>query len=305
MTIIVHHDDCRRHDPGPGNPECSLRIQAIMGGLEAVIGLEYLPAPRARLEELSRVHPPAYVDEIEELEPAEGRIPLNEPDTLISKGSFEAALRSAGSVCFAIDQVMEGKAANAFCVVRPPGHHAERALAMGFCLFNNVAVGARHAQAGHGVERVAILDFDVHHGNGTQAIFEDDPTVLYVSSHQMPLYPGSGYADETGFGNILNLPLAPGTGSREFRHAWSTLGLPAVHGFEPDLILLSAGFDAHERDPLAHLELKDEDFRWLSGEVRDLADECCGGRLVSVLEGGYDPKALASASRVHVEALNA
>jgi acetoin utilization deacetylase AcuC-like enzyme len=303
MTTIIHHDDCLKHDPGPGHPERSERIKAVLGGLKSLRGLEYLPAPRARIEQLSLVHPVDFIDEINDLEPDRGRIPLSEQDTLMSPGSCDAALRGAGSICFAIDQVLEGKSDNAFCVVRPPGHHAEKALAMGFCLFNNVAVGARYAQTKPGVGKVAILDFDVHHGNGTQVIFEEDPSVLYISSHQMPLYPGSGYPDETGFGNILNLPLDPGSGSLEFRQAWSTLGLPAVHGFEPDLILVSAGFDAHERDPLAHLEAQDADYHWITSEICDLADDSCDGNLISILEGGYDLKALATASRAHVEAL--
>ena len=305
MTTIIHHDDCLRHDPGPKHPERSERIKAVLGGIKPVRGLEYLPAPKARIEQLALVHPLDFLSEIRELEPDRGRIPLSEEDTLMSPGSCDAALRGAGSICFAIDQILEGKTGNAFCVVRPPGHHAEKALAMGFCLFNSVAVGARHAQTGPGIGKVAILDIDVHHGNGTQAIFEDDPSVLYISSHQMPLYPGSGYPDETGFGNILNLPLAPGSGSREFRHAGSTLGLPAVHSFEPDLILVSAGFDAHERDPLAQLEVQDDDYHWITAEIRDLADDSCNGRLISLLEGGYDLKALATASRAHVEALAA
>jgi acetoin utilization deacetylase AcuC-like enzyme len=303
MTIIIYHDDCLKHDPGPRHPESSKRVRAVLRGLKSLKGLEHLPAPLATAGQLARVHPVEFQEELRATEPGQDRVALSEADTLLSPGSINAARRASGAICFAIDQVMEGKAKNGFCAVRPPGHHAERSLAMGFCLFNNVAVGARHAQTREGIRRVAILDFDVHHGNGTQAIFEEDPSVLYVSSHQMPLYPGSGYPDETGFGNVINMPLPPGSGSLQFRRAWSTLGLPAVHAFEPDLILVSAGFDAHERDPLAQLEAQDEDYRWITEEISGLADDCCDGRLVSILEGGYDLEALMTAPRAHVEGL--
>ncbi len=303
MTIIIHHDDCLQHDPGPGHPESTERIKAVLAGLESLRGLEHLPAPLATPEQLSRVHTAAFQEELREAEPEQDRIVLSEGDTLMSPGSIDASLRASGAVCFAVEQVLGGQAGNAFCAVRPPGHHAEKALAMGFCLFNNVAVGARHAQAREEIKRVAILDFDVHHGNGTQAIFEDDPSVLFVSSHQMPLYPGSGYPDETGFGNIVNIPLVPGSGSLEFRRAWSRLALPAVHAFEPDLVLVSAGFDAHERDPLAHLEVRDADYRWIADEIAGLAGDCCNGALVALLEGGYDLEALATAPRAFVEGL--
>lgn len=303
MTTIIHHDDCLIHDTGPRSPESTQRIGAVLGGLEGLRGLEYLPAPKATSEQLSRVHPELFQATLRELEPREGRISVNEEDTFMSRGTINAALRGSGAICFAIDEVLAAKTDNVFCVTRPPGHHAEQEMAMGYCFFNHVAVGARHAQANGGIDRVAILDFDVHHGNGTQAIFENDPSVLYVSSHQMPLYPGSGYAVETGCGNVLNLPLAPGSGSKEFRACWSTLGLPAIHGFEPDLILVSAGFDAHRRDPLAHLEVEDDDYRWITEQVRGLADDSAGGKLVSILEGGYDLRSLATASRAHVEAL--
>jgi acetoin utilization deacetylase AcuC-like enzyme len=303
MTTIIRHDDCLNHDTGPRSPESAQRIAAVSGGLEGMKSLEYLPAPKATPEQISRVHPEVFQSRLFEIQPASGHISVTEEDTIMSSGTMDATLRGSGGICFAIDQVLEGKSENAFCMTRPPGHHAEQELAMGYCFFNHVAVGARHAQSKEGIARVAILDFDVHHGNGTQAIFENDPSVLFVSSHQMPLYPGSGYAEETGIGNILNLPLAPGTGGKEFRQVWSTLGLPAVHSFEPDFILISAGFDAHQRDPLGHLEVQDVDYHWLSGEIRELANDSASGRLVSILEGGYDMQALASASRAHVEAL--
>lgn len=302
MTSIIHHEDCLKHDPGPQSPESPQRIAAVLGGLENLRGLEYLPAPTATAEQLARVHPDSYLEYLEETQPDEGRVVVNEQDNMMSSGTLDAALRGSGAVCFAIEQVLAGQTPNAFCAVRPPGHHAERTLAMGYCFYNHIAVGARHAQA-LGAQRVAIVDFDVHHGNGTQEVFEDDPSVLFISSHQMPLYPGSGYAEETGSGNIINLPLAPGAGSRAFRVAWSRVGLPAVHGFEPDLILVSAGFDAHHRDPLAHLEVQDEDYAWITGELMDLAEESASGRLVSLLEGGYDMEALATASGAHVREL--
>ncbi|MBT8061160.1 MAG: histone deacetylase family protein, partial [Gammaproteobacteria bacterium] len=257
MTTIIHHDDCLKHDTGPRSPERSQRIGAVMVGLGELPGLEYLPAPLATAEQLSRVHPASFQSDLADHVPEQGYVAINEDDNIMSHGTLDAALRGSGSICFAIEQVLVGNAVNAFCVVRPPGHHAESVTAMGYCFFNHVAVGARHAQALGEVERVAIIDFDVHHGNGTQEIFENDSSVMVVSSHQMPLYPGTGHADETGQGNILNLPLAPGTGSAEFRKTWATLGLPAVHSFEPQLILVSAGFDAHFRDPLGHLELHD------------------------------------------------
>jgi acetoin utilization deacetylase AcuC-like enzyme len=302
-TIIIQHDDCLRHDPGPRHPESAERIKSVLAGLNGLKGLEYLPAPRATADQASRVHPEVFQQWLTEMEPEEGRVPLNELDTLMNKGSMDANLRGSGGVCFAIEQVHAGNAANAFCAIRPPGHHSGVDFAMGFCLFNHVAVGARHAQTLDGIDKVAIIDFDVHHGNGTQQIFEDDPTVMFVSSHEMPLYPGSGYMDETGCGNVLNLPLAPGVGGTEFRRTWSTLGLPAVHSFQPDLILVSAGFDAHRRDPLGHLELEDSDYEWLTREILDLARDSAGSRVVSTLEGGYDLEALSTAPRAHVEAL--
>lgn len=302
-TLIIHHDDCLQHDPGPGHPEQVRRLTAVMGGLEDLGGLEYLPAPLVTAEQVDRVHTDAYRHWLEDMEPVEGRVPLTEEDTLMNPGSLAASARGAGGLCFAIDQVLGDRAANAFVASRPPGHHSGTDFSMGFCLYNNVAVGARHAQTFEGIEKVAILDFDVHHGNGTQQIFENDPSVLFLSSHQMPLYPGSGRADESGVGNIVNMPLAPGSGSAALQAAWSRRGLPAVDAFAPDLILVSAGFDAHVRDPLAQLEAEDSDYDWLTREIMALADQHCGGKLVSILEGGYDLQGLASASRAHVAAL--
>lgn len=302
-TLIVHHDDCLRHDTGAKHPESPQRLEAVLGAIGDLDGLEFLPAPRAEHAALTRVHPPAYLERVARAIPSEGRSTLDEHDNVISPGSLDAALRGAGAICFAIDQVMAGLGSNAFCATRPPGHHAESALAMGFCLFNNIAIGARHAQQAHALQRIAILDFDVHHGNGTQAIFEQDPSVLFISSHQVPLYPGSGMPDETGSGNILNLPLRPATGSPEFRDAWTNIAFPAVRAFDPDLILVSAGFDAHHKDPLAQIELDTEDYGWITREIAALAEEACAGRLVSILEGGYHLEALAASARAHVKAL--
>jgi acetoin utilization deacetylase AcuC-like enzyme len=301
-TLILHHDDCLAHDPGANHVETSQRVRAVLGAVNDIPGTEMLPAPLASREQVERVHEGNYWQKLVAAEPAKGQVALD-PDTFLSPGSINAALRGSGAACFAVDQIFAGKAKNAFCAVRPPGHHAESALAMGFCLINHVAVAARHALARHPVDRVAILDFDVHHGNGTQAIFEQSPEVLFISSHQMPLYPGTGYPEEVGCGNILNIPLAPDSGSLEFRQAWSQLGLPALHAFSPDIILVSAGFDAHELDPLGELNLQDEDFSWITGAICNYAASACNGRVISVLEGGYNLQALASASRAHVEAL--
>ena len=301
-TIIIQHDDCLRHNPGAKHPESAQRVKAVLSGLEDLKGLQRLPAPYATSEHIQRAHPLEFWADLQAKEPSEGRFAI-EPDTLLNNGSIDATLRASGGLCFAIDQILSGKALRAFCAVRPPGHHSEADNAMGFCLLNHVAIGALHALENPVVKRVAIVDFDVHHGNGTQAIFEQNPDVLFVSSHQMPLYPGTGQIEETGCGTILNLPLAPGDGGEAFRNAWKRFGLPAVHSFNPDLILVSAGFDAHQRDPLAQIELQDEDYRWITEEICDLATDSCQGRVASILEGGYDLQALATASRAHVEGL--
>jgi len=301
-TIIIQHDDCLRHNPGAKHPESVHRVNAVMGGLEGLKGLQKLPAPLATLDQITRVHPAEFWAGLQAKEPGEGLVTI-EPDTFLSQGSIDATLRGSGGLCFAIDQILADKALRAYCVVRPPGHHSEPEQAMGFCLLNHVAIGALHALQRPTIRRVAIIDFDVHHGNGTQAVFEQNPDVMFVSSHQQPLYPGTGHIEETGCGNILNMPLAPGDGSAAFRKAWNTLGLPAIHSFAPDLILVSAGFDAHQRDPLAQLELQDADYRWITEQICDLATDSCQGRVASILEGGYDMKALASASRAHVQGL--
>jgi acetoin utilization deacetylase AcuC-like enzyme len=263
--------------------------------------LDWREAPRATRGQLLRVHDAALLDTVLETR-SQQRVALD-PDTVLSPASAEAALRAAGAAVAAVDTVISGDAPSAFCAVRPPGHHATRQEAMGFCLFNSVAVAAAHALDKHGLARVAIVDFDVHHGNGTQAIFAAEPRVQYLSSHQMPLYPETGDAHERGVGNIFNAPLPPGTGSRGFRAAWSGHLLPAIDAFRPQLLLVSAGFDAHWRDPLAQLQLDTADFAWITAELRLLAERHAQGRIVSMLEGGYDLQALRECSVAHVEAL--
>ena len=252
---------------------------------------------------LERCHPSAYIQAIKESCPASGIARLD-ADTWLSSGSWEAMLRGAGAATHAVDQVMSGRVRNAFAAIRPPGHHAEQQTAMGFCFFNNAAIAARHAQAVHGIERVAIIDWDVHHGNGTQDIFWSDPSVLYVSTHEMPLYPGTGAVDETGaFGTILNVPMQAGDGSEAFHAAFDGVVLPRLHEFRPDFLIISAGFDAHRDDPLGNLQLDEADFAWATRQLMALADVHAHGRIISVLEGGYDLQGLALSVAAHVEAL--
>ncbi len=303
-TALYTHQACLEHDTGPGHPERIQRLSAILRLLDDPLfgALIRRDAPQATRVQLERVHTHAYVDEVFAAVPDMGRAELD-GDTVLSPGSGEAALRAAGAVAAAVQAVMAGEIKNAFCAVRPPGHHAERDLAMGFCIFNNVAVGAAEAIAACGLERVAIVDFDVHHGNGTQHIFAADPRVLYVSTHQSPLYPGTGARHEKGVGNICNAPLAPYAGSAEFRDAVEEIVLPAIERFRPEFLLISAGFDGHRADPLAALELETEDFAWVTEQLCALAASVCGGRVVSTLEGGYDLNALAESAAAHVVAL--
>ena len=303
-TLIFSHAACVEHDPGPHHPESPPRLRAVLAALDKIDGLDRREAPRAERAVIGRVHDAAYVERILAAAPATGRVHLD-PDTAMSPGSAEAALRAVGAACAAVDAVIAGEARNAFCAVRPPGHHAERDRAMGFCLFNNIAVAARHAQAAHGVERAAVIDFDVHHGNGTQAMFERDATLFYASTHQFPFYPGTGAANETGVGNIVNAPLAAGSGSEAFRRAMSETVLPALEAFDPGFVFISAGFDAHAADPLAMLGLSESDFEWATAEIAAIAARACAGRLVSTLEGGYDLDALAASAAAHVRALMA
>jgi len=301
--LLFTHPVCLRHSAGPGHPESPQRLATV---LQALHGLDDLPinwreAPRATREQLLRAHTPELVSSI--LDASIEHTMRIDADTVMNADSSEAARHAAGAVCAATDAVMASEAQRAFCAVRPPGHHATRAKAMGFCLFNSVAVGAAHALAAHGLQRVAIVDFDVHHGNGTQDIFWNDPRVLYVSSHQAPLYPYSGAADERGAGNILNLPLAEGADGEDLREVYRHEGLPALNRFKPQLLLISAGFDGHRLDPLAGLNLEAGDYAWLTSELMAIADRHAQGRLVSTLEGGYSLSALRDCSVAHVRAL--
>ncbi|MEO8998916.1 MAG: histone deacetylase family protein [Rhodanobacter sp.] len=302
---LYTHPACLQHDPGPDHAERPARLRAVLQALDhdRYAALDRIEAPRATREQLLRVHSSAHVDRILASAPPEGGTYRLDEDTVMSHGSVEAALRAAGSTVAAVDAVLSGAAQRAFCAVRPPGHHAARDQAMGFCLFNNIALAAAHALAAHGLKRVAIADFDVHHGNGTQAIFEREPRVLFVSSHQSPLYPDSGREDERGVGNIVNGTLSPGAGSHEFRELWDSVLLPRLHAFKPQLVLISAGFDAHRSDPLADIRLGQEDYAWITERLVALASTHAGGRLVSSLEGGYDLAALAASTAAHVSSL--
>jgi acetoin utilization deacetylase AcuC-like enzyme len=304
-TLYVTHPIALQHEMGPGHPERPDRLRAIDRALqeEAFAYLIRAQAPRAAREDLLRVHPEDYIRAIEEASPREGYAELD-GDTTMNPWTLEAAMHAAGGAVLAVDEVMTGQVENAFVAMRPPGHHAERATPMGFCFFNNVAIAARHAQAAYGVERVAIMDFDVHHGNGTQDIFWSDPTVMYASTHQMPLYPGTGAAGETGeHDTIVNAPLRAGDGGEAFRAAMEQKVLPRIDAFRPDLVVVSAGFDAHRRDPLANLQLVEEDFGWATGKLLDIADRRAKGRLVSCLEGGYDLQGLSRSAAAHIRRL--
>jgi acetoin utilization deacetylase AcuC-like enzyme len=308
-TALITHPACLAHKTPPGHPERSERLTAVLKPLKDVEfqWLAKIEAPCASPQALTRSHTAGLLDLVlrDAAETARHRDFVGiDPDTFMSAGSAEAALRAAGAAIRAVDGVMAGEFANAFCAVRPPGHHAERDRAMGFCLFNNVAVGALHARAAHKLSRIAVVDFDVHHGNGTQDIFFDDPNLFYASTHQSPLYPGTGFTSERGVaGNILNVPLEPGTGSEAFRAAYAHTILPALERFSPEFIFISAGFDAHRADPLAELELDELDFAWATAQICEVAARSCGGRVVSALEGGYDLDALARSSAAHVRAL--
>ncbi|NJD07626.1 MAG: histone deacetylase family protein [Methylococcaceae bacterium] len=303
-TFFYSHPAFFEHQTGSAHPESPYRLTAIATALlrPEFVKLIHQEAPRAEPETLRLVHTEQHIRNIFDLVPDENIIYLD-PDTVLSRGSGQAALRAVGAVCAAIDAVFNGEAHNAFCGVRPPGHHAMPEAAMGFCLFNNIAVGAEYARRHHRIKRVAIVDFDVHHGNGTQACFEDNPNVLYASTHQHPWYPGTGNPRETGVGNIFNVGLPSGSGSKAFRDAMTHTILPAVDRFKPELVLVSAGFDAHRDDPLASLELDEEDFGWITTELLTLADRHAGGRLVSALEGGYNLEALRASVAAHVRAL--
>lgn len=305
-TALITHPACLEHDTGPYHPESPERLRAVLAALETPEFTDLLreAAPVATVEQLSRVHPRAYVEAILAIQPDLGEPVQLDGDTIMSNGSAEAASRAAGGACLAVDAVMEGWARAAFAAVRPPGHHAEPNRAMGFCLFNNAAVAAMHARTAWGVQRIAVVDFDVHHGNGTQAMFASDPDLFYASSHQSPCYPGTGAPSEHGVANnIVNAPLHPRDAGPAFRAAWSKIILPALDAFAPGLLIVSAGFDAHIADPLAELRLEGEDFAWITEQLVTIADKHCGGRIVSILEGGYDLDALAASAAIHVRGL--
>ena len=303
ITAYITHADCLKHDMGAGHPECPDRLSAIEDQLIASGVGQYLAryeAPLATDEQLARVHPIDYVQAIRDSAPAQGRVHLD-PDTAMNPHSLNASLRAAGAAVLATDLVMRGEVRSAFCSVRPPGHHACKARPMGFCIFNNVAIAARHAQQVHGVERVAIIDFDVHHGNGTEDIFEGDESVLMASTFQHPFYPYSG--TESPASNMVNVPLAAGAGSKHFREAVEHEWMPALDHFAPELVIFSAGFDAHGEDDMAMLRFTDDDYRWATEQVKAIADRHAKGRIVSVLEGGYALSALARSVVQHLRVL--
>jgi acetoin utilization deacetylase AcuC-like enzyme len=304
-TLLISHPAFLEHLTPLGHPERPDRLRAIERALEAekFQTLARSQAPLASLETVALCHPMEYIIEVREASPREGLIHLD-ADTAMSPGTFEAALRAAGGAIHAVDEVLTKKAANAFVAARPPGHHAETARPMGFCLFDNAAIAARYSQQRYGVASAAIVDFDVHHGNGSQEIFWADKTVMYCSTHQMPLFPGTGAVGETGEHNtIVNAPLRPGDGGAAFRAAFETRILPRLGEFRPELVIISAGFDAHMRDPLANINLAEADFIWATQKIMDLADGCAAGRVISLLEGGYDLQALGNSVAAHVATL--
>ncbi len=303
-VALFTHPAVLGHDTGPEHPECADRIRYVLRALETP---DFVPllreiAPEAPLEALRPAHSQAHIDAILAL--PRDRITYIDGDTVYGPGSLEAALRAAGGAIAGVDAVMEGWAKAAFIATRPPGHHAESGRAMGFCLFNNVAIAAFHARARWGLKRIAVVDFDVHHGNGTQDIFGPDPDLFYASTHQQPCYPGTGMVHEHGVAaNVLNVPLPPGSGSDDFREAWEHKIIPTLNAFRPELLLISAGFDAHAADPLAQLRLREIDFTWVTNALLAAADTHCPGRVVSLLEGGYNLDATAASAAAHVRAL--
>lgn len=304
-TLYITHPACLDHLTPSGHPERPDRLRAVEKALaaDAFKPLLRAEAPAASFDHIALCHPMDYVTAVQDASPQDGMVQID-ADTTMSPGSFEAALRGVGGAVHAVDQVMSGKASNAFVAVRPPGHHAETARPMGFCLFNNAAIAARHAQRQHGAERAAVIDFDVHHGNGSQDIFWSDASVMYASTHQMPLYPGTGAISESGeHDTIVNAPLSPGDGGAAFREAFQSRILPRLRDFRPDLLVISAGFDAHTRDPLANLNLVEADFAWATQQLMEIAAASAHGRVVSVLEGGYDLQGLAGSVAAHVNAL--
>jgi acetoin utilization deacetylase AcuC-like enzyme len=304
-TALITHPDCVLHEMGDGHPESPQRLRSVLAALQAsglVPRLQLHEAPAAEREQLERVHEPEHVERVFASAPSRGYAYLD-PDTSMNPSSLSAALHAAGAVVKGTDLVMGGKAQNAFCAVRPPGHHATRDRPMGFCMFNNVAIGAAHALEAHGLERVAVLDFDVHHGNGTEDAFHDDPRVMLCSTFQHPYYPYSGA--DSGNAHIINVPLAAMTDGRGFRAAVERFWMPALESYKPQLVFVSAGFDAHRDDPLAYLKLDDEDYRWVTEKLVEVANRHAEGRVVSTLEGGYNVEALGRCVVEHVRVLSA
>lgn len=300
-TALFSHADTLDHVTPEGHPERVARIEHLLHAL-AGLDLMRISAPEATEAHLRLCHPQGYIDRIRAAVPDSGQFQLD-ADTWLSPGSYRAALRGAGAAVAAVDAVLEGRVANAFCAMRPPGHHAETETPLGFCLFGNVAIAAKHALQAHGLARVAVVDFDVHHGNGTQDLLWDEARTLFIGSHQMPLWPGTGPAGDRGaHDNVENLPLPPGSGGAEMRKAWAP-ALSRIRAFQPELLIISAGFDAHQDDPLAQLNWSVEDFRWITKELCAVAADTCDGRVVSCLEGGYDLEALSSSGQAHVEVL--
>ncbi len=305
-TLIYTHQACLGHVPGPGHPEAPARLVAVLEALKApeFADLAWRDAPMGTTDQVRLIHTADYVEEVESLLPDSGYQALDGGDTVISPGSWEAVMRCVGAACAGVDAVVAREVANVFCATRPCGHHAEAGSAMGFCVFNQAAIAAVHAQQAHGLKRVAVIDFDVHHGNGTQHSFYRNPDLFYGSCHQAPFYPGTGARTESGVaGNIVNVPLARGCDSETFRSRMSAELLPALRAFKADLIIISAGFDAHHLDPLGGLNFTDDDYHWVTRELMAAADESAGGRVVSVLEGGYSLQGLASGTAAHVRAL--
>ncbi len=301
-TALITHKDCFGHVTPAGHPEQVARLDAVLGALEN-LDLVSVNAPFAAEDDLKLAHPISHIQSIRDAAPESGWKSLD-ADTHMSTGSLAAAMRAVGANVRAVDMVMTDEVQNAFCAIRPPGHHCERETPMGFCLFGSVAIAAKYAINHHGLDRVAIVDFDVHHGNGTQDLVEEDPKILFCSTHQMPLYPGTGHAHETGgFNNVFNVPLPDGAGTHLFKKAFLETVIPAVDQFRPQLIIVSAGFDAHANDPLAGMELNEDDFAWVTEQICDLADRHCAGRVVSSLEGGYDLHALGASVAAHVKVL--
>ncbi|MCB1354125.1 MAG: histone deacetylase family protein [Rhodobacteraceae bacterium] len=304
-TALLTHSDCLEHVTPPGHPECLERLQSVLAALEGeeFVYLVREDAPLAEDAHILRAHPESHLSKIKGLVPAEGYATIDD-DTYMCPATLRAARRSSGALVRAVDMVMSGEVRNAFCAIRPPGHHAETAAAMGFCFFGNVVIGARHALEAHGLKRVAIMDFDVHHGNGTQDLVWHDARILFASTQQMPLYPGTGARTERGaHRQIVNAPLPPGAGGAEFRKVMEERVLLAIEAHEPEMIFISAGFDAHARDPMANLNLRETDFAWATERLCDIADHCCDGRVVSTLEGGYDLQSLAASAAAHVRVL--